>query len=190
MPISCLIVDLMPRSQSPLEGRLIQSTLRNIGWETRLIEKVPKPEALRALFQGHKFDIIHITAHGLSDRINTPYGALTVGEIEQYFADRLEEDEEWLDSTKLFVNAICNGGAVKWQKFAMDALRVQNYLAPLGKPTFKEGILFPLALYMEFWGVWSRLTRRDVQHAWARAYRKLKTDVVWQLFPVPGALNA
>ena len=176
--IRCLIIDTMPKGDSPYEGEIVKSFMKNLGWDVRLVMKPPKNRVLKELYGGYKYDIIHLACHGDKDRIPNRSGWITVREVEAFFKARLKEDQIHLDDTKLVMNTGCYTGKEKWVKLFLDELRAQNYIAPQGNvKEIEEGILFPLTFYMRF----AKSKKVKTAYDYARKHYKCSGD--WILAP-------
>jgi hypothetical protein len=174
-----LVLDYISRGESPAEGKIIQNTWRNMGWEAKLVSKPGKGETLQHIYGGYKYDILHITAHANPNSLSSTRkgkGSISIGEIRKYFLDRLTYDSIMLDDTVLVVNSGCNTASEEWYDLFLNTLRVRNYVGCEDEPSLAEGIIFPLAIYFQFWGS----KRMLVKKAFEVAEGSVSTSAKWK----------
>jgi len=147
----CLIIDTMPKTESPVEGKVFQSFMENLGWvgirnkkRPDLVNKPLKKDFLRKLFATYKYEIIHLTLHGRKRRIyvGKKQSAITLREIDEYCGDFK------LDKVELIMSTACYTGNDAWWELFQN-LGCKFYIAPQEDPSIYEGIIFPMLVYME-----------------------------------------
>ena len=176
-----LVLDMMPRRDSPFEGEIVSSFLENMGWNVRRVFKPKVGKVPKELFKAFDCDLIHLSAHATKDSIDAGQqgrGYLDVDEIFEYFDRKLDQDEIRLDETSIVVNSGCETFSPKWCQLFVDSFRVKNYIAPIGKPSIDEGILFPLHIYTNLYGQRERFRAKN---ALEKAQREMKLEVRWDI---------
>jgi hypothetical protein len=158
-PFHSLVIDTMPRTSnrgSPYEGEVIKSFMENLGWKVKLVSRVLKKKVMTELYDGYRYDVIHLATHGDRNSIEAGQGRrgwVTVEDIEHYFTQRLTKEDTHLDDTLVVLNAGCSTGSETWVNLFIKKLKAKYYIAPrLSVNEIEEGILFPLAFYMRLRG--------------------------------------
>jgi hypothetical protein len=181
--MKALVLDLMPKGESPHEGQITTWMLRNMGWKVKDVLKPSRQQMLENLFEGYRYKVIHLSAHSGAYYLNAGrqgVGIVTVGEITDYFQSRLDPGETRLDETLLVVNTGCNTASRDWSNLFTEILGAKYYLGSAGDPTILEGIMFPLLVYGEMWG---QPKRPRVEMAFRGAKKSLpRTRGRWSLF--------
>lgn len=170
MTVTALVIDSMPLTDSPTEGKIIQACMLNMGWDAKLISKGKKSRVLEEIYKSWRRDVIHIAAHGNNVGISAGRGWLTVEQIRRYFMDRLNSDQVWLDDTRLLLNSGCDTYSDEWKSLIRD-LTVRNYIAPINATPIRERILVSIAIYTQMWGQSERLRVVD---AFSKAKSQLR----------------
>lgn len=99
----------------------------------------------------------------------------------------LEGSAEKLENVTLVVNSACKSFSPSWIKLFTEKLGAACYIAPQGCPTFEEGLVFPVTLYLKMWNKAQekkRVTKDIVKTAFNEAKNMVNTTARWKLPPL------
>jgi hypothetical protein len=176
-----LVIDYIIKGDSRYEGDIIEYVLKQAGYDVRLCYKPTKERFKRELYNAYDKSIIHISAHcgrGSVSKSLDGYGNIMYDDIREYFIERLDHEELYLDETELVFFSGCGSAQRVWTDLFINTLHVKNFIGARGDPTIVEGILFPVHLYCNLidpkgW--------RSVREAFRRARKEMKLKAKWEL---------
>ncbi len=183
MPLKCLVLDLMPKGESPHEGRIVKWHMKNMGWDVRPVFKPDKGYFLKKLFNAYDCQFIHLSAHATPDSLKSGRQGksfISTDEIYDYFEDRRSMDGTRLDKTKLVINSGCNTFSKEWHELFVDKLHSKHYVGATDEPTIAEGIMFPLLIYTNMWG---QKKQPRVSEAFRKAKHSMRLESKWEIYP-------
>ncbi len=158
-----LILDTMPKKDSPYEGRVLKLFLSNMGWNNvRVPRKIyRKDDFLENLFRGWSYEIIHFASHGkdvCGGSLSTAAGWF----IEPHEIINRFGKNYYLDKTLLVVSTGCDTGTRhNWAVFR--DLGVKAFIGLEGSIDIDEGIIFSFLLYKKLASM-SRPRRLGAEH--------------------------
>lgn len=180
-----LILDTMPKRDSPYEGQVLKLFLKNMGWnDVTVSRKIYRKDIfLEKLFRGWYHEIIHLASHG-TDAHGGSLSTATGGSIEpNEIISRFGRDY-LLDKTLLVVSTGCDTGTRhNWAIF--KELGVKAYIGLESSIDIDEGIIFSFYFYKSLASM-SRPKRLGAEHfrkAFNYAQRGVKFGEKFVFYP-------
>jgi len=142
-----LILDTMPKKDSPYEGQVLRMFLSNMGWhDVTVSRKIYRKDVfLNKLFRGWKHEIIHFASHG-KDVCGGSLTTATGWFIEPHEIISRFGKGYYLDKTSLVVSTGCDTGTRhNWAVF--KELGAKAFIGLEGSIDIDEGIIFSFYFY-------------------------------------------